>query len=165
MLIPIVTAAKHNDHLKEVLSRLTDYELIVNIDKTYFGQDAVIFLPHQIDYRGISPAIEKVRAIKDFSAPITTIQLRQFLDTLLVVFKIRALSPIHRNTRVLSRNKRKVCPNKLCFPIPETLLSLMVDAAVVTFFSCTSTKRSWIIKTFRGFLEAPRRCSGIKVLL
>ena len=50
-----------------------------NPNKCQFAAPSLNFLGHHIDYHGMSPVPEKVKAVKDFPQPQTQCQLRRFI--------------------------------------------------------------------------------------
>ncbi|XP_043478303.1 uncharacterized protein LOC122508808 [Leptopilina heterotoma] len=60
LLIASSSPVEHEQHLNEVLSRLRDFGLRINIEKCEFGQSQLEFLGHMIDHQGIRPTEEKV---------------------------------------------------------------------------------------------------------
>lgn len=65
--------------LREVLSRLADAELTVNLAKCEFGKATLIYLGKVIGGGQIRPVAAKVTAICDFPPPFDRKKLRRFL--------------------------------------------------------------------------------------
>ena len=57
---------KHRQLVKEVLKRLIDNELYVDINKTEFHAQEVEFLEHIVRINGIRMNSEKIRAVRDW---------------------------------------------------------------------------------------------------
>lgn len=71
--------AQHEDHLRQVFTRLKDYGMVINVPKCVFGAPQVTFLGYQISESGTRPLDTKVQAIHDFPPPQNIRQLRRFL--------------------------------------------------------------------------------------
>ncbi|XP_064470148.1 uncharacterized protein K02A2.6-like [Ornithodoros turicata] len=59
----------HLDHLRQLLSRLSDHGIIVNALKSEFGVSSLEFLWHKISPEGITPLPSKVQVISDYPRP------------------------------------------------------------------------------------------------
>lgn len=70
---------EHTAHLKEVLQRLADNGLTLNISKCAFGQNTVTFLGYKVNQEGITPLPEKVQTIQEYPRPTNITELRRFL--------------------------------------------------------------------------------------
>ena len=66
-------------HLREVLSRLQEYGIVLNGEKCLLGVPEVQFLGHMVSANGIIPLPEKVAAIHGFPQPGTVGQLMSYL--------------------------------------------------------------------------------------
>lgn len=73
---------EHEDHLRQLFSRLQQYGMVINISKCAFGEPRVTFLGYSISADGIKPLDTKVEAIKDYPTPKTVKELRRFLGML-----------------------------------------------------------------------------------
>ena len=69
----------HLDKLKEVLERLQEAGLKVNISKTKFVREELEYLGYWITRNGIKPLSAKVEAINNIAPPTTKKQLRRFI--------------------------------------------------------------------------------------
>lgn len=79
ILIASSDSQKHEKHLREVLSRLRDHGLAINLAKCTFGAQEVHYLGYIINKHGTSPPKERVEAISNYPKPTTVAQLRRFL--------------------------------------------------------------------------------------
>ena len=61
----------HLLHLKEVLCRLQEAGLALNVSKCEFAKSSVQFLGHTISSSGSTPLVDKVAAISNYLAPST----------------------------------------------------------------------------------------------
>ena len=79
LLIASCNREEHTRHLRQVLERLSNYGLLINVSKSVFGVPALDFLGHRVDSTGIRPLEEKVQVVRDFPQPPSTRKLREFL--------------------------------------------------------------------------------------
>lgn len=73
---------QHRDHLRQIFTRLSEYNLTINIEKCVFGKSTITFLGHSIDMYGMRPTAEKVEAIQNFPLPPIACKLKRFLATI-----------------------------------------------------------------------------------
>ena len=92
VLIFSASHQQHQQHLKEVLTRLRANGMLVKPTKCILGAKEVEFLGHKISSEGASPLPSKVSAIRDFPTPSTIKQLQEFLG--MVTFYNRFLPGI-----------------------------------------------------------------------
>lgn len=71
--------AQHEDHLRQVFTRLREYGMVLNTSKCVFGVPEVTFLGYRISESGTKPLDEKVDAIRNFPPPKDVRSLRRFL--------------------------------------------------------------------------------------
>ena len=69
-------------HLQEVLQRLQQAGLILNLAKCTFARSSVEFLGHQVNSSGIRPLAAKVEALHYHLLPAIVKELQQFLSLL-----------------------------------------------------------------------------------
>lgn len=72
----------HKEDLRQVLSRLKEYGVLVNTSKCVLGQSEVNFLGYQVSHGGVRPLETKVQAIQEYPEPKTVKELRRFLGML-----------------------------------------------------------------------------------
>lgn len=70
---------EHEDHLRQVFTRLKNYGMVINVAKCVFGAPEVTFLGYRISHSGTKPLDEKVQALRDFPPPKDVRALRRFL--------------------------------------------------------------------------------------
>jgi transposase InsO family protein/ribonuclease HI len=78
----LVHTKTHDEHLKileEALLRLRRYGLKLNVDKSTFGATEVQYLGYTLAEKGVSPSEDKLKAIREFKAPVTVKQVREFV--------------------------------------------------------------------------------------
>ncbi|GKC03410.1 putative reverse transcriptase domain-containing protein [Tanacetum coccineum] len=69
----------HGKHLKIILELLKKERLYANFSKCDFWLDSVQFLSHVIDRNGVHVDPAKIEAIRNWAAPTTPTEVRQFL--------------------------------------------------------------------------------------
>ncbi|GBG88300.1 hypothetical protein CBR_g46867 [Chara braunii] len=70
---------EHVKHLEEVLQVLKDAQLHLNLEKSEFGRDSVIYLGHRLSVTGLEPEATKVEVIRNWPQPANVRELRSFL--------------------------------------------------------------------------------------
>ena len=79
LLVASSSPEQHQEHLRQVLQRLSEHGMVINPSKCQFGTAELDFLGHRVSAQGIHPLEEKVRAIRDFIQPTSLRKLRTFL--------------------------------------------------------------------------------------
>ncbi|KAJ8716473.1 hypothetical protein PYW07_003100 [Mythimna separata] len=79
ILITGTNEAQHKHRLNEVLQRLADAGLTVQMSKCEFFKDEISYLGHVIDKYGIRKSLDKVKAIIKAPKPTNVSQLQSFL--------------------------------------------------------------------------------------
>ncbi|GBG77229.1 hypothetical protein CBR_g23556 [Chara braunii] len=70
---------EHLKHLEEVLQVLKAAQPHLNLEKSEFGRDSVIYLGHRLFANGLEPEATKVEVIRNWSQPVNVRELRSFL--------------------------------------------------------------------------------------
>ena len=73
------TFEEHLEHLEQVLSRLQEHDLKVNLSKSKICHTEIQYLGYWITRQGIQPLTKKVEAILAIAQPKTKKQLRSFI--------------------------------------------------------------------------------------
>ncbi|CAK1595950.1 unnamed protein product [Parnassius mnemosyne] len=79
ILVYSSNSTQHQQHLRQLFQRLTEYGILINTNKCVFGQSEVDFLGYKVSAAGIQPLDAKVQAIQEFPPPKTVKELRRFL--------------------------------------------------------------------------------------
>ena len=79
------TKEEHDAAVKQTLTVLNSYEILLNDHKCKFKQKEISFLGHHLSSDGVAPAKEKVNSILQFRAPQNKEELRSFLGLLTYV--------------------------------------------------------------------------------
>ncbi|XP_037930955.1 uncharacterized mitochondrial protein AtMg00860-like [Teleopsis dalmanni] len=69
-----------NGHLQEVLRRLREARLKINIPKCKFFMDEIKYLGHVVSNQGIHTDPDKIAAIKELAPPTNLKELRRYLE-------------------------------------------------------------------------------------
>eukprot|EP00096_Caligus_rogercresseyi_P008993 TRINITY_DN296_c0_g2_i1.p1 TRINITY_DN296_c0_g2~~TRINITY_DN296_c0_g2_i1.p1 ORF type:complete len:1084 (+),score=65.75 TRINITY_DN296_c0_g2_i1:228-3479(+) len=69
----------HEKHLTALFQRLQDFGLIISPGKSIFGVDTIDFLGYRLSASGITPAPDRVTAIREFPSPSDDKALQRFL--------------------------------------------------------------------------------------
>lgn len=72
----------HKNLLHQVLQRLDQCGVSLNIEKCEFGKEKINFLGYEVTANGIRPTQERINAISTYPKPKTIIELRRFLGML-----------------------------------------------------------------------------------
>jgi len=80
ILIYSYSETEHLQHLQEVFTVFQTNELYINLKKCNFMTTSLIFLGIIVSSQGIHVNEEKVRAIRDWSAPKNATEVRSFHD-------------------------------------------------------------------------------------
>jgi Reverse transcriptase (RNA-dependent DNA polymerase) len=78
----VIVTSRPEDHeaaVKQLLDRLRQHGLVLNLEKCVFGQEEIDFLGHRISSKGVQPLHDHVAAVKDFPPPVNKMQLQRFL--------------------------------------------------------------------------------------
>ena len=70
---------EHIIHIRQVLEVFRQHKLKINIEKCAFMQTEVEVLGHKASVEGLSPQDSKIKAIKEWEAPVDVHELRSFL--------------------------------------------------------------------------------------
>lgn len=79
ILIASNSEEEHKQHVIQVLQRLQEYGLVINISKCQFAKSEVIYLGHTINKFGCKPPEDRIDAISNYPKPNTIAELRRFL--------------------------------------------------------------------------------------
>ncbi|GJT27572.1 hypothetical protein Tco_0907847 [Tanacetum coccineum] len=74
-----VNKKEDEEHLKAILELLKKEELHAKFSKCEFWLPNVQFISHMIDSQGIHVDPAKIKSIKDWASPKTSMEIRQFL--------------------------------------------------------------------------------------
>ncbi|KAF7277756.1 hypothetical protein GWI33_009178 [Rhynchophorus ferrugineus] len=143
---------EHFRHVEEVLKRLSQQGLTIKPNKCKYGAEEVTLLGTKVNSCGISPLLEKVKAIENISKPRTIQELQRFLGMVNFCRRwvAKAANIILPLTNALANNKSKLQKIKwddqmrgafdtikrelavstlLVFPDPDAKLVLKVDVS------------------------------------
>lgn len=79
MLLFSENEEQHKNLLHQVLQRLNEYGVTLNIQKCEFGKRSIDFLGYEVSSEGIKPTYERIKIISEYPQPKTIMELRRFL--------------------------------------------------------------------------------------
>ena len=82
VLVAFTSEEEHEQHLRTLFQRFSDYSLLLNAAKCIFGATEVAFLGYTASAEGTRRLEEKVAAINHFQRPVLVKDLRRFLGML-----------------------------------------------------------------------------------
>ena len=153
LLIASSNAETHQQHLQQVLTRLRNYGVQVNVHKSVFGVASITFLGHTVTSNGIAPLQDKCESIQRFLKPTTQRQLKQFLGmvnfynrfipqcALLLRPLYAMIKPCKKGQSVtlvwtpetdeafIAARQALSDVSPLCFPNPDADISISTDAS------------------------------------
>ncbi|GJV92985.1 putative nucleotidyltransferase, ribonuclease H [Tanacetum coccineum] len=115
---------EHERHLKIILELLKNEQLYAKFSKCDFWLESVQFLGHVIDNKGVHVDPAKVEAIRNWSAPTTPKEVRQFLG--LAGYYRRFIEGFSLISKPLTKLTEK---NKSCLRELRTSLVVYCDAS------------------------------------
>ncbi|XP_060810227.1 uncharacterized protein LOC132904318 [Amyelois transitella] len=153
VMISSFTKEDHENHLRQVFQRSTDFVITINLNKCEFGKQAIEFLGYEVSTDGIKPLENKVKVILEYPKPETVEQLRRFLG--MVNFYRANIPNATKYQSILNeflKNSKKIDKTKinwsdksvqafeqcklslkeavmLSHPVPNVPLSIMSDAS------------------------------------
>lgn len=69
ILVALTSKKEHEEHLRQLFSRLDAYGIRINPAKCVFGAKEIKFLGYLVSEQGTKPLPEKIEAIKSFTKP------------------------------------------------------------------------------------------------
>jgi hypothetical protein len=100
--------SEHNATLEAVLQREDDYGITLNKTKCEFGRPELEFYGYRFSQRGLTPTPDKVKAIKECTAPTSKSAVRSFLGMTGYLAKfITRYASLTQPLRELTRNETK----------------------------------------------------------
>lgn len=82
LLIASSSFEEHLIHIENVLKKLAEQNLAINLEKCEFGQSSLTFLGHNISANGFKPLSSKIEAIQRIPQPKIAKELKSFLATI-----------------------------------------------------------------------------------
>jgi cleavage and polyadenylation specificity factor subunit 1 len=153
VLVASISEDEHEQHLRTLFQRFSEYGVLLNSAKCVFGVTEVTFLGYANSAEGTSPLEEKVAAINRFQQPVLVKDLRHFLGMLnfyrrfipqaasiqaalhaeLAGCKVKGSQPVSwTSTMVQAFEDCKAslsCATLLAHPDPSATLALFTDAS------------------------------------
>jgi len=138
----LLTGRDDDEHLhilEQVLTRLSQHNLRLNIDKCYFLQDKLEYCGHMLTKDGVYEAPDKIAAIVEAPCPTNTAQLRSFLG--MVTFYHNHLPNVSKVLYPLNQLLNKSTKWKwtaACENAFTTVKQLIASDTCLTYFDPTS---------------------------
>lgn len=79
VLIHSANHGVHLGHVRGALQRIRTNNLKLNVKKCIFGSDQVSYLGHTLSSQGVSPGLDKTKAIRELRPPSSSSEIRSFL--------------------------------------------------------------------------------------
>ena len=128
---------KHHDQiLKKVLKRATDYNLKLNLEKVRIRQTSVVYCGHVISTDGLKADPEKIKAVHEMPRPCNKEALRRFLGFITYLGKfIPNLSQENEPLRQLLKAENQFQWEDQHEKAFKTLKNLCTEAPVLKLFN------------------------------
>ena len=98
--------------IKQVINRLTEFNLTLNFEKSMFGFQELICLGHQITGEGIYPDSSKLEALERWSFPSSGKEMRSFLGFVNYMRKfIPKMSELSAPLQILTKTTKHLSPS------------------------------------------------------
>lgn len=139
VIIASSSEQEHRRHVREVLQRLDEYGITINVSKCEFGKTELNFLGFRMSQEGMKPLDDQVKVITEFPRPKTVEELRRFLG--MINFYRRHLpkaAEIQAKLNVFLHNSKK----KDKSVIPWT------DQSIEAFEQCKLSLKSAVTLSF-----------------
>lgn len=122
------STAEHENHLRQLFTRLQEYGLRIKPSKCLFGVSQISFISCDISENGTKPSSGKVDSINEFPTPKTIKQLQRFIGMVncynrFIPNLARKLAPLYEFLTKIQREKKK--PNE--FSLLSNCLSSFSD--------------------------------------
>ena len=151
ILVASCSKAEHMVHLRQVLERLQQQGLVINLAKCQFGRHELDFLGNHITKHGATPLPSKATAIREFSRPSTVKGLQEFVGMVnfyhrFVPAAASIMQPLYKalvgKSKVLQRNDQMISAfnltkealasaTMLAHPLTDAPTAVTVDASGV----------------------------------
>lgn len=137
ILIASTNAKEHETHLRIVLQKLQEGNIVLNMDKCHLGLEELNFLGHRINQHGIFPKKEKIEAIHKIPFPNSLRKLREFLGMINFYRKfIPNCAEILQPLTNLLKGPKSERKNAVISSSPETLLAFEAAKAALCDSTC-----------------------------
>jgi len=92
---------EHLQHLRMIFQRFEEFNVTVNLDKSQFFRNQIIFLGHVNSEKGITMDPSKIQTVRNFQPPKNKKQVQAFLE--FINFYRKYIKDLSKLTEVLSR--------------------------------------------------------------
>ena len=126
---------EHENRLMQVLSRIRESGMKLNLSKCIFGQKEVTFLGHILSAEGVKPDPEKTRAIKEMPLPRNKVELQRFLGMINYLGKfLPNLATVTTPLRELLQKDNVFVMEKPQIQAVSRLKEMVMSDAVLKFY-------------------------------
>ncbi|KAL1447860.1 hypothetical protein WDU94_015626 [Cyamophila willieti] len=171
-LVSSSSMSEHLLHLEQLFKRFSEYGLSINVSKSKFAQEEVIFLGYSISAKGIAPSADKIADIAKYPKPTTVGALKRFLGMINFYHRFypkmaEIQSPLHlkgqftpdtpliwtdQMDKAFSTCKQTLIQDTvLAFPDPDMQLSIMTDASATAVGGAVNQIQNGIVRPLAFF--------------
>lgn len=136
---------QHNQHLRKVLQRLRENNLIAKGEKCEFFKDSIEFLGYVISNNGVHMDQKKVQSILDWAAPKKIKELQRFLG--FANFYRRFISNYAKLTKPLTMLLKKATPYNWTSAQEESFQQLKAAFASAPILASVDFNAEFILET------------------
>ncbi|GBG60263.1 hypothetical protein CBR_g4216 [Chara braunii] len=136
---------EHLEHLEEVLAILKKTQLHLNLEKSEFGKDSVIYLGHRLSAAGLEPEATKIEVIRDWPRPANIRGLRSFVG--LALYYRKFVPRFSIIARPLSRLTSKNVPYSWDAACTEAFRALKEALVSYTVLRIADLKLTFVVTT------------------
>lgn len=79
ILVASKNREEHEEHLRILFQRLAAYGIIINVEKSVFFADSVIFVGYEVSAEGTQAPVDRVTALRSYKEPETARDMKRFL--------------------------------------------------------------------------------------
>ncbi|GKB84984.1 putative reverse transcriptase domain-containing protein [Tanacetum coccineum] len=143
---------EHGKHLKIILELLKKERLYAKFSKCDFWLDSVQFLGHVIDRSGVHVDPAKIEAIKNWAAPTTPMEVRQFLRLVGYYWRfIEGFSLIYKPLAKLTQKDKKYEWGKEEEEAFQTLKQKLCSASILALPEGTEDFMEYYDASLKGY--------------
>ena len=141
ILVASSNTKEHVHHLRQLLKRLAEHGLVVNVAKCTFGVEVIDFLGHRVSAQGIEPLPERVEAIQRIPQPRDAKALNEFLGMVnfyhrFVPHAAALMGPLHGMSQAKGRDFQWTAQLQSAFDATKQALA---SATLLVHPSATAT--------------------------
>lgn len=124
----------HDQHLQQLMTRLQEYNVQLNQEKTVLRQKEITFLGHKVTATGIVPDEKKVQAILNMPEPEDEAAVRRFCG--MVQYLARFIPHLSQDLAPLHALKSKGEWSQECSQAFSNVKKKLTEPPVLTYYNC-----------------------------